>query len=65
MDKINKLKKMGMIIKLARIKKEISQGELARRAGVAQSALSDWERGEKCPNMLAAKAIEKILEVKL
>jgi len=29
----------------------ISQGELARRAGIAQSAISDYERGVKVPSV--------------
>lgn len=41
---------LANIIRLGRAKKNISQTELAKRLGIAASAISYWESGEKIPS---------------
>ncbi|MGI8808185.1 MAG: helix-turn-helix domain-containing protein [Acidimicrobiales bacterium] len=45
------LRAAGNLLVLARLKAEISQSELAERAGVAQSAISAYERGVRQPTL--------------
>ena len=40
-------KKIGMRVKLARVERELSQAELAKRVGLQQYAVSGWETGTR------------------
>lgn len=41
----------GDILREARLRAGLSQGELARRAGTHRSAIGRWERGEALPSL--------------
>ena len=41
----------GDLLKLARVKAELTQDQLAERAGVAQSLISAYENGRRQPTM--------------
>lgn len=43
--------KIGHRIKESRERKGVSQGELARRLGVSQPTISDWENGKTDPTV--------------
>lgn len=45
------MKRSGLLIREMRSRAEITQQELAQRASVAQSAISDYERGVKEPSL--------------
>lgn len=47
-----------------RIKKGLSQMELARKLNVSQQAVSAWESGERCPSVATAKKLSEVLGVK-
>ena len=55
--------KIGHRIKEAREGKRISQGELARRLGVSQPSISDWENGKTEPSVENMRALAVELEV--
>ena len=42
---------MGRIIRNARQRRDLKQADLARRLGVRQSAVSQWESGKKAPEL--------------
>jgi len=48
-----------------RIKKELTQGELAKKMGTTQSALSRFEMGETNPTLSFLKKMAEALETKL
>ena len=52
--------KIGARIRESRERKTLSQSELARRLGVSQPAVSDWENGKTEPSVdnLRAMAVE-------
>ncbi len=43
--------------------KKITQKELAKKLGIAQSTISTWKSGEKQPSSILLKDIAKILDV--
>ncbi|MBP2027449.1 putative transcriptional regulator [Acetoanaerobium pronyense] len=49
-------------LKIARIKKEMSQKELAKKIGVSTQAISDFERGIINPSYETMKKISEALE---
>lgn len=55
----------GELIKRARVEKGWSGNELAKRAGVAQTAVSAIERGVHAPSLRAAVLLLSALEVDL
>lgn len=48
-------------IKIFRNQKGLSQSELAEKIGVSQNTVSQWETGERIPNVLILKKLTKIL----
>ena len=59
------LSKLGMEIKIARVRKNLTQADLAREIGCSKASISSWENGEKSPSFLAIKGICSILEINL
>lgn len=51
------------LLKLERVKAEISQTELAKRLGWAQATISDIERGNKIVNVLELISIAQVLDI--
>ncbi len=49
-------------LKIARIKKEMSQKDLAKKIGVSTQAISDFERGIINPSYETMKKISEALE---
>ena len=56
------VKYLGKRIKIARIKAGLSQGELARKLGIAYPTLSKYEQGHRTPGSVLLGQIAKILE---
>lgn len=52
---------LGQKIKKLRLDKGLSQLEVANEVGVARSAIAQYERGTKIPNLLTGKAIAEVL----
>ena len=50
-------------LKAARLRKGLSQQEVADLVGVAKSTYSMWETGNREPNLMRIKALTKILDV--
>lgn len=50
-------------LRAARLKKGLSQQEVADALGVAKSTYSMWETGNREPNLMRIIALTKILEV--
>jgi transcriptional regulator with XRE-family HTH domain len=55
--------KIGHRIRGSRESKGISQGELARRLGVSQPSVSDWENGKSEPSVDNLRALAVELDV--
>jgi transcriptional regulator with XRE-family HTH domain len=55
--------KIGPRIKESRELKQLSQGELARRVGVSQPTISDWENGKTEPTVDNMRALAVELNV--
>lgn len=53
---------IGQILRGMRIRAGINQGELAKRAGLTQSAISKWENGDSVPNDSALHTALSALE---
>lgn len=60
MDKID-YKKMGMEIKIYRLRAGISQSDLARLIGISQSHLCNVENGRLSPSLRLLLSLRKIL----
>jgi len=60
MKKINVL---GLKIYKQRLKKGLSQVELARRIGVSHSMISHYEKGDKSPQIITLEKIAAVLDV--
>lgn len=54
---------IGQNIKKAREKKAMSTKELAKKAGISESALIDVESGKKVPNTQIVQAVSKVLAI--
>ncbi len=50
-------------LKAARIRKGLSQQEVADLVGVAKSTYSMWETGNREPNLMRIKTLTKVLDV--
>ena len=48
---------------IARTLRKLTQTELARRAGITQTAYSSYERGAAIPSIIAFYSIAKVLDV--
>lgn len=58
-------KKVGMNIRIARIKRGISQEGLADMAGLARSTMGIVERGEQSPSLQTISKVANALEIDL
>ena len=65
MDKHKFQEKYGLDIKIERIKRKITQEELAEKAGCSSVHIGYIERGIKCPTMYQFLKIARILELDL
>ena len=57
------MEKFSESIKYFREKRQISQEELAKRAGITQSAISLYEKGEITPKLIVADKIANALGI--
>lgn len=57
-ERIKRRSRAGALIELARIRSDLSQAELARRAGTSQTTISAYESGAKVP---ALATLERVL----
>jgi DNA-binding transcriptional regulator YiaG len=56
------MKKEPIDIKTIRVQLGFTQEDLARKLGLALSAVSKWEQGVSSPSRLAREKIEKLLK---
>ena len=56
---------MGKKIKAMRIKRGLTQKQLAELLGVKQQNVSDWERGERSPSVKNLKKLAQILNCQI
>lgn len=54
---------MQMTLKAIRVNKDLSQEEAAKRIGISEDTLSNYERGKTYPDIPILKKIEKVYEV--
>lgn len=59
----NEITKFGKKLKEVRLKKDLSQGDVARILGVHRSYISGLERGRRNPSLLTVQKIAKALGV--
>ena len=52
-------------IKAMRIKRGLTQKQLADRLGVKQQNVSDWERGERSPSVKNLKKLAEVLNCQI
>jgi putative transcriptional regulator len=50
-------------LRIARAERAISQGDLARAAGVSRQTISSIETGQYCPSTLLAFRLARVLDV--
>ncbi len=50
-------------LRVARAERDLSQGELARSAGVSRQTISSIETGQYCPSALLAFRLARVLDV--
>lgn len=55
---------IGTLIKDARLKKSLSQKELAKLLGVRYEAVNSWENNRNKPNLKAKRRIAEVLGIK-
>ena len=56
---------MGIKIKAMRIKRGLTQKQLADRLGVKQQNVSDWERSLRSPSVKNLKKLSEILNCQI
>lgn len=59
----NEIVKFGKKLKEVRLKKNLSQGDIARILGVHRSYISGLERGRRNPSLLTVQKIAKAIGV--
>jgi transcriptional regulator with XRE-family HTH domain len=59
----NEIIKFGEKLKKVRLKKNLSQGDVARILGVHRSYISGLERGVRNPSLLTVQKVAKALDV--
>ena len=57
--------KIGDFIKLLRVEKKLSQGDLAELLNVTRQTVSKWETGVSLPSLDTIKEMSKIFEVEI
>lgn len=57
--------RLGSLLRQNRrsIEPPVSQKDIAEHLGIAQSAVSDWERGEAWPSVLSLLALVRLLDI--
>lgn len=55
--------KTGCLIKSARLKKGLTQKQLAEAISVSDKAVCKWETGHGCPDITILSALSKVLEI--
>ncbi|MEU7384939.1 helix-turn-helix transcriptional regulator [Streptomyces sp. NPDC042207] len=58
-------KALGPLLRAARVRAGLSQGEAARRAGIRQPYLSAIEAGQRTPSTVVAEALADTLRLTL
>lgn len=61
----NEVIKFGIRLREARLKKKLSQGDVARILGVHRTYISGLERGVRNPSLLTVQKIAKAIGVKV
>jgi transcriptional regulator with XRE-family HTH domain len=56
-------RQIGLAIKVARVAKEMNQGQLATALGIGQSAVSRWEKGHAVPTWQMQARLATVLDV--
>lgn len=59
----NEVAKFGKKLREVRLKKKLSQGDVAKILGVHRTYISGLERGRRNPSLLTVQKIAKALEV--
>lgn len=59
----NEIIKFGKKLKEVRLKKNLSQGDVARILGVHRTYISGLERGARNPSLLTVQKVAKALDV--
>lgn len=59
----NDVTKFGKALREIRLKKKLSQGDIAKKLGVHRSYISGLERGKRNPSLLTIKKMAKALGV--
>ena len=59
------IRKFGIRIRKIRLKKEMSQGDVAKILGVHRTYISSMERGLRNPSLLTIRKIAKALSVEV
>ena len=57
------MKGIGQMIRLARIKKGMTQADLAETIGVSQGAVGQWEKGMTIPRPKHIVRLSSLLEI--
>lgn len=57
--------KLSTLIRTMRERNGFSQANLARRIGVGQTAVSQWEGGTKTPRLANLRKLSKVLKTPL
>jgi len=61
----NEVIKFGKNLKKERLKKGLSQGDVARILGVHRTYISDLERGARNPSLMTVQKVARALGVKV
>ncbi len=63
MKNMSKKKRLGLMIKVARIRRDLTRIDVADKLGIHQSSVQKWENGTSYPALGKLIEIEKALEV--
>jgi len=58
-------KKVGQIFKRARLAKNLTQAEVALRAGISANTYARIERGIQSPNFSSVRNIARVLDINI
>lgn len=53
------------ILKTLRLKKRLTQQDLAQELSISRQAISEWERGLSAPSMLTLAKLSKVFDIEL
>lgn len=51
-------------LKVLRVEKDLTQAQVAKKLNIDPATWSKWERGERFPNVIYIKKIEKIFNIR-